>query len=108
MSIALLNGNGATRRVDERLESRLAPILSNRLFQNRTCIYPWEFAKAKQMTVDQVIDLIREGVLLATRINSPFNKSERSNYRIPCSEYDRFVLQGGTPMHPRKNGRSRR
>jgi hypothetical protein len=102
MSSAIANGN-------DTLESRLGPALSSALFPNRTSIYPWEFSRKQQMSVNQVIDLIRDGVILATRINSPSNKSDRCNYRIPVCEYDRFVLQGGTPFNGSngKNGHAK-
>lgn len=80
-------------------------LASAKVFPGRTSLYPHEVSRALRMSVNQVIDLIDEKVIAAVRINSPDNKSTRSNYRIPVAEYDRFVLQGGT--QPRINGHSR-
>lgn len=75
--------------------SRFNSLRASVLFPGRKTLYVFEFGDVFKMTINQVISLIEEDVISAIRINGAGNSSARSNYRIPVSEYDRYLLQGG-------------
>jgi hypothetical protein len=52
----------------------------------------WEVAKAWECSEQHIINLIDRGELHATNIGSAKVRSKRSYFRIPVSEYDRFVV----------------
>lgn len=82
---------------------RLAPssFASHTLFPGRTTLYVSEVAKALTMTMQQVVDLIHGGQLLAVDISSGLksssnprgNKTARSYWRIPVSAFDEFIAK---------------
>ena len=95
---------------------KFVPLPSKVAFPGRHNLYPHEVCSALRVDRTHLQSLIEEGLIKAVRINGAGNKSERSNYRIPVCEYDRFILQGGTPktenreprIENRKNGKAKR
>ncbi len=72
-------------------EQALSSMKAHRLFPNRTSLYVHEVANALEISVQQTISLINEGLLIAIEITGRGNKTSREHWRIPVGEFDAYV-----------------
>ena len=62
-------------------------------FPGRTTLYVHEIASALQITGRHVLDLISEGKIQAVNIAGKNNATAREFWRVPVSEYDRYLRE---------------
>jgi len=73
-------------------------------FAGRTTLYVYEIAEALQITVRHVLDLIAEGKIQAVNIAGKNNATGREFWRVPVSEYDRYLRENSNVARARWNG----